>query len=131
MACLDLGIQGAGCLVKDKDGGVLEQDAGDGDALALAAGELHPALADMGVVARAALGVDEAGDEFVGMGLAGGGLDFGQRRIGHAVADVVDDRAVEEGGILGHHADRRRAAIPGPPAKCPGHRCGCAPFSRS
>ena len=50
---LDLRVERAGRLVEDEDRRILEEEAGDGDALALAAGELHPALADMGVVAGA------------------------------------------------------------------------------
>src|SRR6185295_16630805 len=42
---LALGVQGAGGLVEDEDRGVLEQRARDGDPLALAAGQLDPALA--------------------------------------------------------------------------------------
>jgi hypothetical protein len=53
---LDLGVERRGRLVEHQDRRVLQQHAGDGDALALAAGELDAALADMGVVARAALG---------------------------------------------------------------------------
>ena len=49
---LDLRIERAGRLVENEDRRVLEQDAGNGDPLALAAGELDPAFADMGVEAR-------------------------------------------------------------------------------
>ena len=48
---LALVVQGAGGLVQDQDGRVLQEDAGDGDALLLAAGELDAALTDIGVVA--------------------------------------------------------------------------------
>ena len=51
---LDLRIERAGRLVEDEDRRILEEDAGDRDALALAAGELRAALADMGVEAAAA-----------------------------------------------------------------------------
>ncbi len=56
---LDLRIERRGRLVEDQDRRVLEQHAGDGDALALAAGELDAALADMGVEAGAAVVVGE------------------------------------------------------------------------
>ena len=46
---LDLRIERRGRLVQDQDRRVLEEDAGDRDALALAAGELDAALADMRV----------------------------------------------------------------------------------
>ena len=45
------GVERAGRLVEDQDGRVLEQRAGDGDALALAAGDFDAPLADEGRVA--------------------------------------------------------------------------------
>ena len=45
----DFRIERAGCLIEHQDRRILEQHAGDGDALALAAGEFHAALADMGL----------------------------------------------------------------------------------
>ena len=48
---LGLGVQGGGRFVQDQDARVLQDGAGDGDALLLAAGELVAALADDGVVA--------------------------------------------------------------------------------
>ena len=56
---LDLAVEGARRLVEDQDRGVLEQDPGDRDPLALAAGQLHAAFADMGVIAAAAVRVLE------------------------------------------------------------------------
>ena len=44
-------VERAGCFVEDQDLRVLEEGAGDGDALALAARELDAALADIGVIA--------------------------------------------------------------------------------
>ena len=46
-----LGVQMAGGFVENQDGRVLEQRAGDGDALALSAAEARAAIADHGVVA--------------------------------------------------------------------------------
>ena len=66
---LDLRVERAGRLVEDQDRRVLEEEAGDGDALPLAAGELYAALADMGVVAGALAPVLEPGDEAVGLRL--------------------------------------------------------------
>ena len=51
MSVSDWESSARGGLVEDEDARVLEQDAGDGDALALAAGERDAALADAGVVA--------------------------------------------------------------------------------
>ena len=57
---LGFGVERGGRLVEQDDRRVLDQRAGDGDALALAAGQLHAVFADLGVVA-----VREAGDEVV------------------------------------------------------------------
>ena len=103
----DLGVERTCRLVKNQDRGVLEQHAGDGDALALAAGKFHATLAHMGVVTLAALGVDKVGDEFTGMGFLRCRCHLGQRCIGHAVAQIIKDRTVEQRGILGHHANFR------------------------
>ena len=51
---LDLRIERRGGLVEDQDRRVLQDHPGDGDPLALAAGELDAALADVGVVAAPA-----------------------------------------------------------------------------
>ena len=56
---LDLRIERRGRLVEDQDRRVLQHDAGDRDALALAAGQLDAALADMRVEALAALRIGE------------------------------------------------------------------------
>ena len=45
---LALGIEGAGRLVEQQDGGIAEQRPGDGDALALAARQPHAARPEMG-----------------------------------------------------------------------------------
>ena len=50
-------IHGAGGLVEDEDGRVFQENASDGQALDLTAGELHALFADLGVVA-----VGEGGD---------------------------------------------------------------------
>ena len=55
---LDLRVERARRLVEDEDGRVLEQHAGNGDALALAARQLDAALADMGLVGAPALRID-------------------------------------------------------------------------
>ena len=95
-----LGIEGGGGLVEDEDAGILEEDAGDGDALALAAGKGDAALADVGFVA-----VAEPGDEVVGIGGPGGGDDFILGGAGPAVADVLGDGAGEEDVVLHDDSD--------------------------
>ncbi len=64
---LGLGVERAGGLVEDEDAGVGEDGAGDGDALALAAGELDAALAYDGLVL-----LGEALGELVDAGYAAG-----------------------------------------------------------
>ena len=65
---LDLAVERRGRLVEHQDRRVLQQHAGDGDALALAARELDAALADMRVIAAPALRVGQPGDEVVRLG---------------------------------------------------------------
>src|SRR5690606_24363209 len=96
-----------------QDRRVLQQHAGNGDALALAAGELDAALADLGVVAAAALGVDQFHDEVVRIGLARGLDHLFLGRVGPAVHDVLAYRAVQQRGVLGDHADGRAERILG------------------
>src|SRR5690606_8375459 len=68
---LALAVERAGGFVQDEDGRVLEEGAGDGDALALSAGEGGAALADHGGVAFGQR-LDEVGD----VRAAGGGADL-------------------------------------------------------
>ena len=82
-------------------GGAFEDRAGDRDALLLAAGELQPALADLGLVA-----VRRHADEVVDLRQPRRLLDLGVARVPAAVADVVADGVVEQHGVLRHHADR-------------------------
>src|SRR6185437_12169180 len=97
---LDLRIERRGRLVEDEDRRILEDDPRDGDALALAAGQLDAALADMRVEAAPSLPVLQPLDEFGGMGARGGIAHRGLARLGPAVADVVADRAVEQRSVL-------------------------------
>ena len=101
----DLGIECRGGFVQHQDGGVFQDHSGDGDALALAAGEFDAAFADMGVKAGAVVPVFKLFDEGGRLGLIGGGADFGFGGPGAAVADVVADRPVQQRGILGYHGD--------------------------
>ena len=84
----------------------LQDRAGDGDALLLAARKLQPALADLRVVAvRQAL--DEVGDLRHPRRLA----HLGVGGVPASVADVVADRVVEEHGVLRDDADRGAKAL--------------------
>ena len=94
------GVDGARRVVEHEHAGVVEQGPGQGDALALTAGEGEPALADAGVVA-----LGEVPDELVGLGGRGGGPHLGVGRVGGAVGDVGAHRVGEEERLLEHHPD--------------------------
>ena len=96
---LGAGVEGGGGLVQEQHRRVAEHGAGDGDALALAAGEVGAARAGEAVEAGGEL-VGELGDG----GFAGRGLDLGVGGVEAAEADVLADGLVEEGGVL---ADQR------------------------
>ncbi len=97
---LALGIEVRRRLVEDQDRRILEEGAGDGQALALAAAEPHAALAHQrGVALRAGQ------DELLGVGLARRAVDRLGRRRRVAVGDVVLDRVAEEKRLLRHHRD--------------------------
>ena len=99
------GVQRRGGLVHDQDRCVLEQYPGNGDALALAPRQLDPALTHVGVEAAAALGIGQVGDELVGAGLAYRLPEFFIGGVRFAVQQVVADRAMQQRGVLGDHAD--------------------------
>jgi hypothetical protein len=89
------GVEGAGGLVEDEDTGVGQDGAGDGEALALAAGEFDAALADDGVVL-----LGEAVGELVYAGDPAGVHELLFGGLGAAEEDVLADGAVEEEGLL-------------------------------
>src|SRR6185369_6758952 len=103
---LALVIERAGRFVEYKDARLGRQSAGDGDALALAAGKVGAALLDHGVVAERQLG-----NELVGTGEPRHGDDLGAVHGGIGERDVVVDGAVEQQVLLQHDADL--AAQPG------------------
>jgi hypothetical protein len=71
-----LGVEVAGGLVGEDDGGVVDQGAGDGDALALSAGEL------VGLVVHAGFEVDVAQGLFGALdALGGGGAVVDERQL--------------------------------------------------
>ena len=86
-----------GRLVEDEDARVGDQRARERDELSLARGELHSALADLGVVA-----IRELTDELVGTCCARGGDDLDVGRIRSPEGYVRADRTREEEGLLGH-----------------------------
>ena len=95
-----MAVERGGGFVEDEDRRILENGAGDGDTLFLAAGELEPAFAHERVHA-----VGQACDQAIQMGHAGGAGDRVGRGVGLAVGDIVFDGVVEQHGVLGHHAN--------------------------
>src|SRR6185369_13292020 len=92
---LRFGIQAAGSLVEDQDARVGKNGTGDGDALALSAGELDAAFADDGVVFLL-----ELFGKLIDAGDAAGGEDLLVGGCGTREADVFADRAVKQEGVL-------------------------------
>ncbi len=78
-----------GGFVEQQDRRRFQDRSGNGDALLLAAGELQPALPDLGLIA-----VGQSGDEVVDMRQVRRILDLRPRCAGLAVADIVFDRVV-------------------------------------
>ena len=103
---LALVVERRGRFVEDEDARIGDQRAGDGDALALAAGEIGAALLDDRVVA-----LRQLGDELVGAGEPRRLHHQRARRGGIGQRDVLVDRAVEQHVLLQHDADL--AAQPG------------------
>ena len=101
-----LGIECAGRLVEQQQRRVLQDRAGDADALALAAGQAHAALAQKGVIA-----LGQCPDELVGEGGLGGGLHLVVAGFGAAVADVFQGAGGEHHAVLWHQADGRAQVV--------------------
>ena len=112
---LDLGIERRRRFVEHQDRRVLQDHPGERDPLALPARQLDPALADMRVERAAPVPVLEAFDEFEGVGAPRRVYDRRLAGIRMAVANVVADRAVQQRGVLRHHADLRPQAFLGQP----------------
>src|SRR5262249_895222 len=89
-------VERGGCFIEHQYRRVLENDAGDGDGWALAAGQLHAALADMGVIATPAAPILECENELVGMRQSRGVLDLIIAGVRPAIANIGADRAVQE-----------------------------------
>src|SRR5690606_2376398 len=93
-------IERARRLVEQQDRRVLEERAGDRDALALAAREPHAALAEERVVA-----LGQRANELVGGRRARGRLDLLVARARTSVANVLAHGRAEEHGVLRHEPD--------------------------
>ena len=96
---LALGVECRGGLVENQDGRVLQDGTGNAHPLALTTAEPSSAVADIGVVA-----VFRLHDELVGIGYTGSLLDLLARGIVDAKRDIVEERVVEEDGLLIHIA---------------------------
>src|SRR4051812_31794849 len=91
---LDLAVERGGGFVEHEDGSVLENDARDRDALALAAGEFYATLAHLGIVAAPSAPVFQLMNEFLCMSELRGLDDFGVHGLRAAVTDVFADRTM-------------------------------------
>ncbi len=94
------GVEGGRGFVKNKNGGVFQEGAGEGEALAFAAGEGGAAFADDGFVA-----LREALDKLVGLSGLGGGFNFGAGRARASVCDVLGNGEREKERLLGDDGD--------------------------
>src|SRR5437764_11924332 len=102
---LNFRIKRARRFIENENGRILEQHAGDRNALALTARQFHAALADMSVESSPAPQINETGDELIGMGARRGTLDLVEARIRLAIANVIPDGAMKKRSVLRHHAD--------------------------
>ncbi len=89
-------IQRTGRFVEQKHRRILQDGAGDGDALALSARQGNAALAHGGFIA-----VGQVGDESVRMGRRGSRNDLVSGGIGPAVGDVFGNARSENRRVLG------------------------------
>src|SRR5688572_1274943 len=103
---LTFAVERTGCLIQNQDGRVFEQGARNGDALPLAAGQLHAALSDDGRVT-----FWKAFDEFVAVRATRRSDDFLLGRAGASIGDVVPDRTAEEEHFLRNDGHVRPDAL--------------------
>ena len=97
---LGLGIDAGGGFVEEEDGRVLEEGAGDGEALFFAAREFDAALADIGVEL-----LGERFDEGLATGIRESGPELFFGSVAAGEEEVFAHGAVEEEGLLSHVAD--------------------------
>ena len=103
---LGLRVEAGGGLVQDQDARIGEDRARDRDALALAARQLHAALADDRVVP-----FSKRFGELVHARDAAGLQHLLLGRVGPREGDVLADRAVEQERLLQHHAELRAVGV--------------------
>ena len=91
-------VDRAGRVVEDQNFRLLDDRAGNAQALALPAGEIRGVLLEQRLIA-----VRKTVDVFVGAGDCAGGLHLRQGRVGLAPAQVLGDRPGEERAVLQNH----------------------------
>ena len=106
-----LGVEGGSRFVENHDGGILEDGAGDAEALALPAAELAATVADDGLIAFFGLH-----DEVVGIGDAGSLFHLFRRGRFHSESDVIIYGIVEQDGVLVDVAHEFAQIVEGKPA---------------
>ena len=99
-ALLGAGVHTAGGLIQNQDAVVGQDGAGDGQQLLLALAHVGGVLVQLHLVAAG-----QGADEVVGVGSLGGGNDLLVGGVQTAVADVLHDGALEQPGVLQHHAE--------------------------
>jgi len=95
-----LPVQHGSGFVQNYNGRVLEQDPGQGQALALAAGQAVALVADWGGVL-----LGQGVDEFISTGGPGGVFDGFGSGAGQAPGDVLGHRGILQQGLLRHQGD--------------------------
>ena len=105
---LGAGVQGAGRLVEQQDRRVLDQCAGDGDALLLAARKLQSALAN-----HRAKAIGQASDQRHQRSIARGLFDHRVIRALGPVGDVIGKALIEQHRVLRNDADAGAQAVLG------------------
>ena len=92
---LRLGVHAGGGFVQEENGGILQEGAGDGDALFFTDTEADPAFADLSVEF-----VRESFDKFPGVGSGQGLPEFVVRGLAFGDDEIVADGAIEEETFL-------------------------------
>ncbi len=105
-------VDGAGAVVEDQDARVGQEGARDGDALALAAGERHAALADLGLRSRPR---NETMKSCACASRAACSMASGAASA-HAKGDVLGERPREEEDVLLDGRDLRAQRLQAPVA---------------
>src|SRR6266487_6824793 len=107
---LRLAIKRRGRFIEQKNWRILEERAGNADALALPGRELHAPVADNRCNA-----LRQVFDEVVAIGRDDRRMYVGVGGVRPTIADVLHDRAVKQGYVLGNDGDSGAQALLGDP----------------